>query len=89
MTAIALVETPKDRNSEIDQYVFMDFFLQVDSQRAVGTDNLVSANAGIAGDNPTRIRNMNVGRIIPNGMMCAADCGSAQTPQKFELLSFS
>ena len=54
---------------EVLLHVFVDFFLEVDSNHAVRTDNLISAYAGILGDISAGIRNANICWIVAHGVM--------------------
>ncbi len=68
---------------EIPYHVFMNFFLQVDTQNPVRTDDFIGANPGIRWDIPARIGNTNVGRIVPDRMVRPLDRRSDQFSEKF------
>jgi hypothetical protein len=72
---------------KILHHVFMDFFLQVDSQGAVRADDFISANARIRGDISAGIRNSHVGRNVSDGVVRAFDRSRDEFLQKLLLRS--
>jgi hypothetical protein len=54
---------------EILQHVFVNLFLQVDSDGAIGTNDFIRANPGIRGHVPTRVRNAYVGRYVSHRVL--------------------
>src|SRR5689334_8308580 len=49
----------------------MYLFLQIDSQRAIGPDDLVRTYAGSGGNVAAGVRNADVGRVIVHNVLCA------------------
>ena len=52
-------------------HFFVDFFLQVDAEGAIGADHLVGADTGAGGDITVWIGNSDVSRIVANDELCA------------------
>src|SRR6266568_5911165 len=50
-------------------HVLVDFLLEVDSNGAVGTDDLISANASFFGNVAAGIRNADVRRVVTHAVM--------------------
>jgi hypothetical protein len=59
-------------------HVFVDFFLQINADGAIGPDHFIGADSGGRWDVSSRIRDANVGGIIADGVMSSFDGGSYQ-----------
>src|SRR5437667_8020533 len=67
---------------EILLHVLVDFLLQVHTHSAVGTNDFVGANSGIARNISSRIGNAHIRRVITNLMVGSFDRGSPELTQE-------
>lgn len=63
---------------EIFGHVFVDFFLKVDAEGAVGADDLVGTDTGVGGDVAVGVGDFDVGRVVADGELCARDGGGGE-----------
>lgn len=63
---------------EVLHHVFVDFFLQIEADGSVCSDNLVGADARVGGDVSTGVWDADVGRYIADRMMRPLDGGGDQ-----------
>jgi len=71
---------------EIGLHIFVDFFLQVHSDSAVNADDLVGADAGARRNISARIRNADIGWVVPNNVSRAFDRGGDKALGEFSAL---
>ncbi len=67
---------------EMRGHILVNFFLQVDPDSSVGSDDLVGANASAGGNVATGVGNAHIGGIVPNDVVGALDGGRDETIQK-------
>ena len=63
-------------------HILVNFFLQVDPDSSVGSDDLVGANASAGGNVATGVGNAHIGGIVANGVVGALDGGRDEAVQK-------
>lgn len=76
--AVRMALPPMRVNSEIPHHVFVDFFLQINSDSPIAAYHFVGADSGVCGDVARRIWDANVIRRIAHRMLGSLDCRSCQ-----------
>ena len=61
---------------EVGLHILVHFFLKVDTDGAINTDDFVCADAGVAGNVAIGIWDAHVGRVVANSVVRAFDRGS-------------
>jgi len=77
------VREPFGIGAEVLFHVFVDQRLQVDTQRAIGADDLIAADAGIGRHISVGIGNANVSGIVADGVMRALDGRGGEAGEEF------
>src|ERR1041385_7449497 len=67
------------------RHVLVNFFLQIDPNRAIDANYFVRADSSRSGHISTWIRYANISRIIPNDMLRALDCNRHEAVKKLLL----
>jgi len=76
---VGVIEAPvRAIRGEILLHVFVDFFLEVDAERAVGADDFVRADARVGGDVTVGIRDADVGGIVADDVIGAFNGGGGE-----------
>jgi hypothetical protein len=72
--------------TSIGQHVFVDFLLQVYTNRSISADHLVGANPGRSRHVPCGVGHTDVGGIVADDVVSTFDGGSHQSEEKLWLL---
>jgi hypothetical protein len=79
--------SPSRIRREVLQHVFVDFFLQINPHRPIGTNDLVGADARVGRDVSPWVWNSDVGGNVPDGVMRSLGGGRNEATQKFLAMS--